>query len=775
MAITRAQQVKQMLQNGGRIGYVRGGRKGNTGQTSQVSSEFNNPSANRVAAATNIKSMQQALGSGIGPKTKEQQEARDRLRDQRERTIDTIKENAREARNEKIAETFGSLLPTRRNLFNRSLLIPGARKNITKQRKAYADYLRSMGVVPSEELEDTDDLFRFFEKKAFDKSSPDYEPNPGDVGTFNPEIGRVGTKEDAILNYGDFLLKEFGNPTVKYSGDIAKYNREMGFERGDNAPVQMANKIITDPTDPTDPNQTTDVFAGISPRFAGSIFDFDKLRREQEEEEQFAADGGRIGLQEGGGIEQRLEQLGGDVTSAEQMLQGINQRLKTAESSLGSGATGGPQVTAEDLKKIASDKIGGLTVTNLGQLPTEPAGLGIFAGNISPPTMTGLANVSLPEKLIPIDPYKNTMLSGLSQDGQRFDSAQSAFDALAEQTRKAREVNPFTRDVIGTERFQGAEGFKSFTDMFNKINDPGFVAPSLQLASQGSLGIPAAGYADGGRIGVAEGGIMDLETGRQMYFLGKLVKKAKRAVKKIAKSPIGKAAILGGALYFGKNPGTLSSFFGKGSFSPFKALLDAGTADAGFGPSGLGRLLGEKFINQSTGALTLGSKIGLGTLALPFLTGDEEEEQDMNMGPELTMEQLRAIRNSPYRYTAPRFEGSQYKFAEGGEAKEPVASKTMPLLDMGGKEMDLRDDGGFVPIGRMEKADDVPARLSKNEFVFTADAVRNAGEGDVDKGAEVMYNMMKNLESGGEVSEESQGLQGARDMFQTSKRLEEVL
>ena len=51
----------------------------------------------------------------------------------------------------------------------------------------------------------------------------------------------------------------------------------------------------------------------------------------------FRADGGRIGLQEGGGIEQRLEQLGGDVTSAEQVLQAINKRLETAESSLGSG------------------------------------------------------------------------------------------------------------------------------------------------------------------------------------------------------------------------------------------------------------------------------------------------------------------------------------------------------------------------------------------------------------------------------------------------------
>jgi hypothetical protein len=113
--------------------------------------------------------------------------------------------------------------------------------------------------------------------------------------------------------------------------------------------------------------------------------------------------------------------------------------------------------------------------------------------------------------------------------------------------------------------------------------------------------------------------------------------------------------------------------------------------------------------------------------------------------------------------------------ADGGSIKEPVAKKTMPLLDMGGKEMDLRAEGGFVPIGRMEKADDVPARLSKNEFVFTADAVRNAGDGNVDKGAEVMYNMMKNLESGGDVSEESQGLEGARKMFQTSQRLEEVL
>ena len=68
------------------------------------------------------------------------------------------------------------------------------------------------------------------------------------------------------------------------------------------------------------------------------------------------------------------------------------------------------------------------------------------------------------------------------------------------------------------------------------------------------------------------------------------------------------------------------------------------------------------------------------------------------------------------------------------------------LMNLGGKEMDLRG-GGFVPIGKKEKADDVPARLSKNEFVMTADAVRGAGGGDVNEGARRMYQTMDKLEA----------------------------
>jgi len=96
------------------------------------------------------------------------------------------------------------------------------------------------------------------------------------------------------------------------------------------------------------------------------------------------------------------------------------------------------------------------------------------------------------------------------------------------------------------------------------------------------------------------------------------------------------------------------------------------------------------------------------------------------------------------------------------------------LMDLGGMEKDYRNDGGFVPLGGEEKADDVPARLSRNEFVFTADAVRNAGRGDMDAGAEVMENVMNNLEQGGEISDESQG-KGADEMFEVSERLSEVV
>ena len=307
------------------------------------------------------------------------------------------------------------------------------------------------------------------------------------------------------------------------------------------------------------------------------------------------------------------------------------------------------------------------------------------------------------------------------------------------------------------------------------------------------------GLADGGRVAAMGGGLMNTEVmggmadgnideaGRQMYFLGKLVKKATRAVKKVAKSPFGKAA-LGAALFkfgggFGGGKGLAGlkgKLFGLGSVPGVPDFVSGGGTMGILGDLGLTKG-GGSFMPTLKGGIGLGFGIPL-ALDLLGVGKDDDDKMDLDEYYKTQGIDIDAIRNSPYRYLTPATTGSKYNFADGGRTgyqeggdAEPVAKKTMPLLDMDGKEKDYRETGGFVDMGRMERADDVPARLSKNEFVFTADAVRNAGEGDIDKGAEVMYNMMKNLESGGEVSEESQGLDGAREMFQTSQRLEEVI
>ena len=292
--------------------------------------------------------------------------------------------------------------------------------------------------------------------------------------------------------------------------------------------------------------------------------------------------------------------------------------------------------------------------------------------------------------------------------------------------------------------------------------NPTITDKEIRGVLEGTITEPTGQFAaaDGGMPSY-EGGIMDLESGRQMYVLGKLVKKATRAVKKIVKSPIGKAALIGGLGYIAGGGG-MPKFLGGRGLGGFEFANIFSKKNPLFFSTKDGEQVFSPFKASSLFALS--------PLFLEEDTNEEDYQKflaERGKGAQLPAP-IPTIRDKYKDYLARGF------LAEGGKA-EPVAKKTMPLLDMDGKEMDLREDGGFVPIGRMERADDVPARLSKNEFVFTADAVRNAGEGDIDKGAEVMYNMMKNLEAGGEVSEESQGLEGARKMFQTSQRLEQVL
>lgn len=287
-------------------------------------------------------------------------------------------------------------------------------------------------------------------------------------------------------------------------------------------------------------------------------------------------------------------------------------------------------------------------------------------------------------------------------------------------------------------------------------------------------------YADGGRVPAAYGGIMG-DDGRRAYGLGSIFKKAKRAIKKVAKSDIGKMALLAGVGYLGGGGGMPTWMGGKG----------------------LGGFQMKTLLSKKNPLLFTDEKfspwkgIGLASALPLFMGGDENEDEDKTY-QEWLAEKNRWLgqigefpvgRGDPlYQRNLMAAQGGRIGYKKGGNDEEGHRSAALSamyglrknaqeggLMDLGGMEKDYRQEGGFVPLGGEERADDVPARLSKNEFVFTADAVRAAGGGDIDAGAEVMENVMENLEQGGQVSEESQGLEGARDMFATSQRLEGVM
>jgi len=302
-------------------------------------------------------------------------------------------------------------------------------------------------------------------------------------------------------------------------------------------------------------------------------------------------------------------------------------------------------------------------------------------------------------------------------------------------------------------------------------------------------------FNQGGRVPRASGGIMDVATGRKGFFLGGIGDAigdvfggVAKAAGKVLKSDLGRYAIMAAGMYYGG--GGASAFKNKGFMEGLKTM-------------------GGNFFSKSNpllftdGALSMGKLAGISTIA-PYVFGEGKPNENIGMGDrggslidpltgeETTPAEMRAnidaavteadgdpvklaaidqkynnmlnlVPNTPYPNYGLYANGGRIARAEGG------------LMNLGGMEKDYRAEGGFVPIGKQEKADDVPARLSVNEFVFTADAVRNAGGGDIDKGAEVMENMMKNLENGGTVSEESQGNTGAQDMFSVSERIGEVI
>jgi len=251
--------------------------------------------------------------------------------------------------------------------------------------------------------------------------------------------------------------------------------------------------------------------------------------------------------------------------------------------------------------------------------------------------------------------------------------------------------------------------------------------------------------------------ISRMQEPRQLYGLGSIVKGIKKAVsgvakgaKKVLKSDAGKLGLLalGGMIPFGA---TNTSLFGRigqmGLPSVFSNAVE-----------GYKNLEGpKKFLAQAG----IGTAISGGLAALM----DEEEETR-----EIATQDVGALRKylssyySNLGYNVDQIaenverDTSEYGYADGGrigyafgdkvEMAAGIEGLPINVNPKGVKELDLRETGGFIPpVGVKEKADDIPAMLSNNEFVFTADAVKAAGGGSVDKGAQIMYDTMKKLES----------------------------
>jgi hypothetical protein len=265
---------------------------------------------------------------------------------------------------------------------------------------------------------------------------------------------------------------------------------------------------------------------------------------------------------------------------------------------------------------------------------------------------------------------------------------------------------------------------------------------------------------------IFKGRVEEADGGRAQYGLGSIVKSVKKAVKGVtkgvkdfAKSDLGKAALLiGGGMY----AGGLGPFAAAGRFGSLPGAGFLGSLSLpgipgipGLSEKGAGTLKAFAIGSLGSAAISAAEAGGLDT-SDPNAEVDTESLKGYlsrgykNLNPNATDEEVfQFVQENIAEYRA---NGGRIGYSIGTEDKVEMAAgiEGLPINinPKGIKELDLRETGGFIPpVGVKEKADDIPAMLSNNEFVFTADAVRAAGGGDIDKGAQLMYDTMKRLES----------------------------
>ena len=189
-----------------------------------------------------------------------------------------------------------------------------------------------------------------------------------------------------------------------------------------------------------------------------------------------------------------------------------------------------------------------------------------------------------------------------------------------------------------------------------------------------------------------------------------------------------------------------------------RSYLDKGYRNLGYKEDEIPALVEEGVAEYTSaqGGYAAGGRVKFGSGSEDYgdLIDAYERGIDVMPGESLT-DYINRIRESERKNVA---YGGRIGYAFGNKpeqnAIQAAGIEGLPLNQnpAGVTELDLRDSGGFIPpVGVKEKADDIPAMLANNEFVFTADAVRGMGDGNVNKGAQRMYDMMKKLEKGGKV------------------------
>ena len=250
------------------------------------------------------------------------------------------------------------------------------------------------------------------------------------------------------------------------------------------------------------------------------------------------------------------------------------------------------------------------------------------------------------------------------------------------------------------------------------------------------------------------------QTPRQLYGLGSFVKSIGKAVKGVVKgvtSTVKKNPMLALAAFnFAPMLGGGKPFIGLGGLTGSKATLSL--------PSFLSNVIPESFGGKAALGIAGASAIG------GMLTKKAQEDVEAlrqsgdrgllqgylrryygNLNPNASAEEIEEFVRTNSA------EGGRMKYAMGSPEENAMQASGIMGLPLnenpaGVTELDLRETGGFIPpVGVKEKADDIPAMLSNNEFVFTADAVKGMGDGNVNLGAQRMYDMMKKLENGGRV------------------------